>query len=425
MKKPMTSRERVYAALRHEEPDRVPIDFGGNYNTKVNVIAYNRLKKMLGISSRIHSRNITPMVASSDLDDGLEIMKLMGGDILEFPFNLWLKWKDGSPDGYTGETMEIRLKDGTMCNFPARPKPVVTENGDMELVINGIATHRMPKGGFYFDRVYHPLGNIDTLEQLKAILPEWRKKGYYGVLKEAFLEKAALYARQAHEQTDYFILANMPGNLSIYHIGLEMFGYEKFLIFLAAEKDLVHYWMEFTTRANEKRIADYLKAVGPYINGLILGDDYGTQKGLQISPGMFRELVKPYLTRICSSIHNACPHVKILQHSCGSIAPIIPDLIEAGIDAINPVQTTADNMDAAFLKKEFGKDITFWGGGVSGQTTLMNGNAEDAEKEVEEKMAIFKTGGGYVFAADHDIQEHVMPDVIMATFKTAQKYGVY
>ena len=106
------------------------------------MIAYNRFKKMLGISSRTHSRNITPMVASPDLDDGLEIMKLMGGDILEFPFNFWLKWKDGSPNGYTGETMEIQLKDGTMCNFPARPKPVVTENeawnwSSMELPLIG------------------------------------------------------------------------------------------------------------------------------------------------------------------------------------------------------------------------------------------------------------------------------------------------
>jgi uroporphyrinogen decarboxylase len=425
MQETMTSRERVYATLQHEEPDRVPIDFGGNYNTRVNVIAYNRLKKYLGITSPTSSRNITPMVACPDLDDGLEIMKLMGGDILEFPPNFWVNWKNGLPDGYTGETMKFRLKDGSTCLFPARPKPVQKENGDLELVTRGITTHRMPKQGFYFDRIYSPLCHIETLKQLKEMLPEWSQNGYYGPLRDSFLTAAADFARQAHEQTEYFILANMPGNLSIYHIGLEMFGYEKFLMFLAAEKDLVHYWMEYTTQANERRIADYLKAVGPYINGLIIGDDYGTQKGLQISPAMFRELIKPYFKRICDLIHDTCPHVKNLLHCCGSIAPIIPDLIEIGVDALNPVQTTARNMDAGFLKKEFGQDITFWGGGVSSQTTLFNGTAEDAEKEVAEKLSIFKPGGGYVFTADHDIQEHVMPDVIMAVYETAQKYGVY
>ncbi|MCP4751491.1 MAG: methyltransferase [Proteobacteria bacterium] len=425
MSQTMTSRERVYATLRHEEPDRAPIDFGGNYNTRVNVIAYNRLKRHLGIDSQTYSRVITAMVACPDLDTDLEIMKMMGGDILEFPFHMWVDWKDGLPQGVVGETMKFRLKDGTWSHFSTRPKPVERDNGDYELVFGGQPTFRMPKDGYYFDRIHSPLSHVETLDQLKEILPEWGSRGYYAPLAGGFLEKAAKYARQAHEQTEYFILANMPGNLSVYHIGLEFFGYEKFLMFMAADPELVHYWMEYTTQANEDRIASYLKAMGPYINGLIIGDDYGTQKGLQISPAMFRDLVKPYLTRICTLIHRTCPHVKILQHACGSIAPIIPDLIEAGIDAINPVQTTAKNMDADFLKREFGKDVTFWGGGVSCQSTMFSGTTDDVGTEVREKLDIFMPGGGYVFCADHDIQEHVMPEMIEAAFLTAQKHGIY
>jgi uroporphyrinogen decarboxylase len=423
MSQTMTSRERVYAALRHEEPDRVPIDFGSNYNTRVNVVAYNRLKKHLGIQSRTYSRGIAPMVATPDLDENLEIMKMMGGDILEFPPHLWVNWKDGLPDGPIGETMDFQLKDGTWCTFPAHPKPVKMDNGEYELHYGGIPMFRMPKDGYYFDRIFNPLSHIENLSQLKEMLPKWVSRGYYAQFKEEFLNNATQIAKKAYEQTDYFILANLPGNLSVYHVALEFFGYEKFLMFMAGDPDLVHYWMETTTQANEQKLADYLKAVGPYINGLIIGDDYGTQKGLQFSPKMFRDLIKPYLTRICSLIHETCPHVIVLKHACGSITPIIPDLIEAGIDAINPVQTTAKDMEADRLKKEFGKDVTFWGGGVSAQTTLFHGNVEDVKKEVKEKLEIFSPGGGYIFTSDHDIQEHVQPEMILATYQTALENG--
>ena len=423
MSQTMTSRERVYATLRHEEPDRVPIDFGGNYNTRVNVIAYNRLKKYLGISSKTYSRVITAMVASPDLDEGLEIMKRMGGDIIELPPHMFANWERGLPVSVAGETMEFKLKDGTLAYFPPHPRPVEKEDGDMELVFGGVPVFRMPKNGYYFDRIHSPLGHIEDLNQLKEMLPEWGSRGYYGSLKADFLDQAARFAKLAFEQTDYFIVANMPGNLSVYHVALEFFGYEKFLMFMAADPDLVHHWMEFTTQANEERLTAYLNAVGPYINGFIIGDDYGTQKGLQISPKMFRDLIKPYLTRICSLIHKICPHAIVLKHACGSIAPIIPDLIECGIDAINPVQTTARNMGAAFLKKEFGKDVTFWGGGVSCQSTMFSGTVADVRQEVKEKLEIFSPGGGYVFCADHDIQEHVQPDMIEAVFQSALEFG--
>jgi len=419
MGKPMTSRERVYATLRHEEPDRVPIDFGSNYNTRIAIIAYNRLKKHFGIDSKTYSRGIGPMVATPDLDEGLEIMKMMGGDILEFPPHFWVDWKNGLPNGVIGETMKFQLKDGSWCTFPAYPKPIKKENGDYELEFQGIPTYRMPKDGYYFDRIYSPLNHIENLDQLKKKLPKWASRGYYGPFKPAFLEIATRCAKEAFEQTDYFILANLPGNLSVYHVSLEFFGYEKFLMFMAGDPELVHYWMETTTQANEQRLASYLKAVGPYINGIIIGDDYGTQKGLQISPKMFRKLIKPYLTRICDLIHQTCPHVIVLKHACGSITPIIPDLIEAGVDALNPVQTTAKDMEADKLKREFGKDLTFWGGGVSAQTTLFRGIVDDVKKEVVEKMEIFSPGGGYVFATDHDIQEHVKPELIEAIFQTA------
>jgi len=416
----MTSRKRVYAALRHEEPDRVPIDFGSNYNTSVNVIAYNRLKKYLGIKSPTYCRWVVPMLAAPDLDENMEIMKMMGGDVLAFSNVFFGNWKDGLPYGVLGNTVEFELKDGTTCLIPEASTPVKKDNGDYELNVAGIPTYLMPKDGYFFDRIFTPLHYIENLSQLKEILPGWTTQGYYGPLEENFLEVATECVKKMHEQTDYFIMADIL--LSVYHVALELFGYEKFWMFMAADPDLVHYWMDTTTTANEKRLTGYLKAVGPYINGFLIGDDYGTQRALQISPKMFRELVKPYLKRICDLIHEICPHVIVLDHSCGSITPIIPDLIEAGVDAINPVQTTAKDMEADRLKREFGKDVTFWGGGVSAQTTLFSGSVEKARDEVKEKMEIFAPGGGYVFTTDHDIQEHVQPEVIEAVYRTALEY---
>ncbi|MCP4750173.1 MAG: methyltransferase [Proteobacteria bacterium] len=413
----MTSRERVYAALRHEEPDRVPIDLGSNFNTSVNVIAYNRLKRYLGIESPTYVRYIVPMLAATDLDDNLEILKRMGGDVLDLPPLFLGNWKDGLPHGVMGNPVEFTLKDGSTCLIPESTAPVKKDNGDYELHVVGVPTYLMPKDGYYFDRIFTPLRHIENLSQLKELLPTWTVQGYYGPLDENYLKNAAECAEKMHEQTDYFILGNL--NLSVYHAALEVFGYEKFWMFMAGDPDLVHYWMETTTQANERRLAGYLKAVGPYINGFLIGDDYGTQKGLQISPKMFREFVKPYLARICDLIHQTCPHVIVFKHTCGSITPIIPDLIEAGIDALNPVQTTAKDMEADRLKREFGKDLTFWGGGVSAQTTLFSGDVDAVRREVKEKMEIFAPGGGYVFTTDHDIQEHVQPEVIEAIFQTA------
>jgi uroporphyrinogen decarboxylase len=233
------------------------------------------------------------------------------------------------------------------------------------------------------------------------------------------------YAKNAHEQTDYFVLANLPGILSLWHCNLEQFGYEHYFMMMAAQPEMVHYWMEFTTEQNELRLTQYLDACGEYINGIIIGDDYGNQQTTHLSPTMFRDQVKPYLKRICDLIHKKAPHVKIFHHSCGAVKSLIRDLIEAGADVLNPVQISARGMDPLALKREFGDDITFWGGGISTQKTLYRGTVEECNAEVKRNMEIFMKDGGFVFATDHDIQEHVAPEKIIAIFQTALESGKY
>jgi uroporphyrinogen decarboxylase len=124
-------------------------------------------------------------------------------------------------------------------------------------------------------------------------------------------------------------------------------------------------------------------------------------------------------------VHERCPHLKVLLHSCGSIVPLIPEFIEAGTDALNSVQITADNMDPAVLKREFARHIAFWSGGIGTQTTLAHGSTEDVRGEVKRTLAVFKPGGGYVFTLDHNIQEHIPPEKILAVYETAQEFGSY
>lgn len=425
MTKKMTPRERVYAALNHEEADRVPIDFGGNFNTTVSVIAYMRLKKHLGIDSPTYSRDFGPMLASVDLDKGLEVMKIMNGDVIEFPGQMWVNWKNGLPDGYFGQVREFELKDGATCLIPTYPPVVKNEDGTQDMIFGNKAVYRMPKDGYYFDRIYHPLEHVTTMEEMEEIIPKWSSRGYHGAFAEGYLKLLEHYAKLIHEETDYFVLANLPAILSIWQVNHEFFGYQNFFIIMGSQPEMMHRWMDFTTTQNEKRLEQYLNACGKYINGIIIADDFGTQRALQMSPVMFRDQVKPYLARLCKLIHEKAPDVKVFLHCCGAVKPIIGDFIEAGVDALNPVQLSAEGMDPAVLKEEFGKDIAFWGGGISSQQTLFKGTEEDCKEEVKRNMEIFMKDGGFVFASDHDIQEHVSPEKIVATFQTALEFGKY
>lgn len=394
----------------------MPIDFGSNYNTSVNVIAYNRLKKHLGMASPTYVRYMGAMLAAADRDETLEMMKRMGGDILPVP----RYWTDGVPNK---EWKPWTLKDGSQCMVPGNFNPIENETGDLEIWFGGVPMFRMPKDGHYFDRIHSPLAFVENVRQLKELAPMFKGKGIFRLEAEE-LNILEGWARQAYDETDYGLLGD-PYTLSLYQTGLESFGYNKFYMFMVSNPELVHCWMNLITDAFGEFLAKYLKAVGNYINVVLIGDDYGSQKGPQISPRMFRELFKPYLARLCNLIHETSPNVKVLLHCCGSIVPLIPEFIEAGVDALNPVQTTAENMDPGMLKREFGKDIVLWGGGVSAQTTLFNGTVQDVRREVKERLDVFKPGGGYVFTTDHDIQEHVPPEKILAVYETAQEYRAY
>jgi len=155
-----------------------------------------------------------------------------------------------------------------------------------------------------------------------------------------------------------------------------------------------------------------------------MGDDMGTQAGPILSPDLYRDKIKPRHKKLYSYIRENS-NVYVFLHSCGSIYQLIPDLIDAGVQVLNPVQTTAKDMDPIRLKNEFGDKLTFWGGGSETQTILLNGSPDEVDEQVKERMKIFGKGGGYVFCQIHNIQYGVPPKNIIAMFNAAKKYRDY
>ncbi len=419
MRETMTPRERVLAALEHREPDRVPLDFASTCNSGINVLAYNRLKKHLGLDTVTYMRDPILMLASPELEEGLELLKMAGGDLLPLPryYNLGVPARDWR---------EWILKDGSTCLVPGGFNPEKQEDGSLELsLLNGLARLAMPAQGRHFNMVNRPLGFIEEQSQLEAILPLLRESGAFSI-SGAELAILRATAERLRRETDYAVVAT-GGALffSLYQVGQELFGYEKFFMLMASRPDLVHCWLEFIASTCIERLESYLRVLGPYLDVIMMGDDYGFQAGPQISPKLFRELFKPHLLRICRAVKESAPGIKILLHSCGGVAPFIPDFIEAGIDALSPVQITAAGMDPVRLKKEFGREIAFWGGGVRTQTALSKGSPADVAGEVRELLDIFKPGGGYIFSPIHDLQEDVAPELVLAIYRTAREYGFY
>ncbi len=415
----ITSRERVKAAFAFEESDRVPIDFSATHNSGINVQAYIRLKKHLGINSTTYMRDPVPMLASPDLEEGLEVLKLMGGDLLPLPRHIVY----GVP---AEDWREWTLKNGSTCLVPGGFQPESKNDGTLEMsLLNGLARLNMPARGHHFNLISRPLAMVENTKQLEDLLPILRQSGAFSIT-DAELQVLQHNAETLTGQYDYPLVATGgPLFFSIYQVGQELFGYEKFFIFMASEPELMHCWLDFLTDASIERLGKYLQALGPYLDVIMMGDDYGLQNSLQMSPQMFRDLFKPYLAKICSTVKKIAPEIKILLHSCGSVEPIISDFIEAGIDALNPVQITACGMEPAVLKKKYGRQIVFWGGGVRTQTTLVKGSVTAVAAEVHELLDIFKPGGGYIFCPIHDIQEEVPPDKVLAIYRTAREQAFF
>jgi uroporphyrinogen decarboxylase len=386
----------VLIALDHREPDKVPVDFAATRASGINAIAYNNLLGHLNLKLENFVYDFKQLL--SDVDD--RVRKFMGGDVIQLHRlapSLGVKLNSG--------VKRITLPDGSealvseMLNYQKEPS-----GNDVIFSPLGEVLFRRPKDGLYFDDVYHPLAEVESNDDIDrgfkppTILPEE-------------LDFLKVNGKKLFEETSYAVLGST--SIGIFQQGIKDFGFAGYLM---SDPDLVGYYLEKLTGAYIAILDQYLDAVGDNIQIIHLADDYGTQNSTLISQKTFQTIFKPWHTKINSFIKSKKPRLKIMLHCCGAIAPLIPDFIEAGFDILNPIQLSAAGMDPRMLKREYGKSITFWGGGCSSQTTLTFKSPAEVRQETEEMIGILAPGGGYVFCQDHNIQSNVSPENIIALY---------
>ncbi len=407
----MNSRSRVLAALNHVETDRVPIDLVGVGG--IAAIAYIRLRAHLGLEPRpVRVHNIRAQLARVDDD----VMDRFGLDCVDLGSAFatddadWADWT---------------LPDGSPCQVPVWALP---EREDGRWVLrseSGRVISHMPDGTLYFEATHYPWaeGEADH-ERLEEAMAEsqWNIPVPPGPLVEGpgGDERLVEGARRLHESTDRAILGAFRGDLL--DEGHSLYRHDNFLAMLAEDPSRAHDLLERFTELHLRNLEKFLGLVGPYIDIIAFQDDLGIQTGPMVSPRMFREFFKPRYARLWQRAKDLAD-VKVIMHSCGNIRLLLPDLIDAGLEGINPVQISCKGMDAVSLKREFGKDITFWGGGCDTQRILPRGTPAEIREHVTRQVEILRQGGGFVFEQVHNVLADVPPENIVAMLDTVAGLG--
>jgi len=304
------------------------------------------------------------------------------------------------------------LQDGSPCEVPNKASLRPGADGTELIADDGTVVAVCPAGSYYFDTCYHALADAVSPADIEAGIAHLKSFDWPSFCDEDYKDLRQK-ARVLYEKTDRAVVGNLW--VHVFAAGQILRGFENFMMDLLTDKPLAHALMGRLVDCYAERVRRYVEAVGEYCTVIQVNDDLGTQNGLQIAPETYREMIKPYHERLWGLIKKLSGK-PLLLHSCGSIYELIPDLIEIGVDAINPVQVRAANMDSKKLKREFGKDLTFWGGGCDTQQVLGNGTLEDIKKEVGRRCADLALGGGFVFCQVHNIQPNVPPENIAAMY---------
>ncbi len=411
----MTPRERVLAALNHQEPDRLPIDFGGHRSSGIAAIAYAKLRKLLGLAPR-PIRVYDPIQQLAIVDE--DVLDLFHIDAIEMGRGFALEdehWVDWT------------LPDGTPCQMPRWAAPERVEGEWILKNHTGRIVGRMPDGAIYFEQCYWPYAEQDDLDRLPEALEEtiWvAVKSPPGPLVAGpdGAQRLAEGARRLRARTDRAIIGLFGGNLL--EVGQFLYRIDNFLMLLAGDPHRAHEFLDRLVETHLANLEKFLAAVGDSIDIILFGDDLGMQNGPQMSPAMYEEFFKPRHRQMWTRAKELA-NVKVMLHCCGGVQPLLRHLIDAGLDAINPVQISCTGMDARALKKEFGEDLTFWGGGCDTHRILSGGTPDEVREHVRRQVEILKPGGGFVFQQVHNILANVPPENVAAMFDAAYANARY
>ncbi len=377
----MTPRERVMRALNHREPDRVPIDIGGGYSTTILAEGYERLKQHLGIAA-----------PTQMMDDTFRLVRV-------------------------DESVAVRLGSDTRALTSRGPSSWVPPPSPPGTNIDpwGVTWKQVfySDDAYYWEAVGHPLA--------EATIADIDRYPWPDPLDPGFTAGVADEARALYENTPYAIMAD-GGFKSFWELAFIMRGFERILIDVAENPEFIKALMSKLLEINTAGTGRFLAAAGRYIQVFRTADDLATQQGLLMSPSTFRRLLKPVYKCYFDFVKSKT-EAKVFYHSCGNITGLLDDLIEIGVDAINPVQVSAMGNTAA-LKARFGDRLTFWGG-IDTQKVLPSGSVSDVEAEVRRRILDLGPGGGFVVASVHNIQPDVPPENIVSMAKAVRRHGRY
>ncbi|MHB0870106.1 MAG: uroporphyrinogen decarboxylase family protein [Chloroflexota bacterium] len=371
----MTHRERVLAALNHQQPDRVPIDFGGSRCSSIHVVGYERLKRHFGIEvpSVISDRMMQPVLVDERILEGFDVDTRAlvpgapdrGGDV------------ELDPISYRDEWGVVRSK---------------------------------PPGSYWYDLRESPLsGEISAKDIARYRWPDPEDPGRVRGLRRR--------AQALKQKGDYALVLNLT--VGVVHISQYLRGFQDWYMDMAADQRLLGALMDAIVETTIAMARPILREVGDMVDIVFTGDDLGTQGGPQMSPEAYRKVIKPRHARFFRQVREICPHATIALHSCGSVYALLPDLIDVGIQLLHPIQVSARDMEPARLKAEFGDRLSFWGG-IDSQRVLPNGTPEEVRAEVRRRLAEMGRGGGYMVGAVHNIQPDVPIENVVAMFDQAR-----
>jgi len=409
----MTSRERLKKALAHQPVDRIPIDFSGHRSSGIAALAYPGLRRYLGLSPKpLRVYDLVQQLAIVD-DDVLDVFQV---DTIEMGRGFCTEDSDWQ---------EWTLPDGTPCWIPSYLN--LEKRGEDWVVLSdeGRILGMQKKGCLYFEQTYYPLQKRNIAEEdfsdLEKILPQtiWTGVPHPGAhldMDDEGLKKISHGARSLRESTSRGIIGLFGGNM--FEIPQMLYRMDGYLLSLGLYPEAVLRLSEKLFVIHMKNLEKWLEAVGPYIDVIQFGDDLGGQRGPLISPEMYRRFYKPFHRRLWNRAKELAD-VTVMLHCCGGVRELLGDFIDAGLEAINPVQLSARGMEAKGLKRDFGRDLVFWGGGCDTHEVLPHAAPDEVRRHVREQIKKFRPGGGYVFQQVHNILANVPPENIAAMFEAA------
>lgn len=410
----MKSRERILSAINHRQPDRIPVDLGATPSSGISMVAYQDLVKHMGLHLENHVYDVIQEVTQPDM----ELLDLFKVDVLDIgrffnaSENYWQK---------------LELIKGYPAFYPKWFNPVKQPDGSwLAPGATGEFIGKMPAGATFFDQLIFPYleGYPVNYKNLSFDMSRtsWggfgfppydriNEKDFWKLLRETIIEEKS--------KTDKALLIGVGCNL--FEWGTFLRRIDNFLMDLFLDPGNAHKLLDSLLEMHMNFLSKICDAVGDLVDVVKFGDDLGTNTGPFIPTEIYNEFFKPRHKMMCDYV-KAHTSAHTMLHSCGGIYELIPELIEAGFEILNPVQINAINMEPERLKKEFGRELTFWGGGVDTQSVLNRATPQQVKDHVRYNIEILSKDGGYIFNTVHNIMPDVPPQNIIAMFEALQEF---